>query len=71
MRDYLPPLRPVLPDPGMIGEIVRVGLPMGLTFFLEVAVYSVVALGIATLGNTAIASHQIAFNVWDVVYMLV
>ncbi len=69
MRDYLPPLHPVLPDPRMIGEIVRVGLPMGLTFFLEVAVYSVVALGIATLGNTAIASHQIAFNVWDVVYM--
>jgi MATE family multidrug resistance protein len=50
-------------------EITRIGLPMGLTFFLEIAVFSVIALLIATLGTTAMASHQIAFNVWDVVYM--
>ena len=31
--------------------------------------FSVIALMIATLGNTAMGSHQIAFNVWDVVYI--
>ena len=57
------------PDFAAIGEITRVGLPLGLTFFMEIAFFTVIALLIATLGTTAIAAHQIAFNVWDVVYM--
>jgi MATE family multidrug resistance protein len=69
LRDYLPPLKLVAPDFGRMREITRVGLPMGLTFFMEIGVFSVIALLVATLGNTAMASHQIAFNVWDVVYM--
>lgn len=69
LRPYLPPLRLVAPALDAMREIMRLGLPMGLTFFLEIAVFSVIALFIATLGNTAMASHQIAFNVWDVVYM--
>ncbi len=69
LKAYLPPLKPVAPDLGRLREIVRLGLPMGLTFFMEIAVFSVIALMVATLGNTAMASHQIAFNVWDVVYM--
>ena len=69
LKPFLPPLRFVRPNWPLIREINRVGLPMGLTLFLEVAVFSVIALMIATLGNTAIASHQIAFNVWDVVYI--
>ena len=69
LRPYLPALRPVAPRPAAIAAIVRVGLPLGMTFFVEVAFFSVIALFIATLGDTAIAAHQIAFNVWDVVYM--
>ena len=69
LRPYLPPLKLVPPRLQRIREITGLGLPMGLTFFMEIAVFSVIALLIATLGNTAIASHQIAFNVWDVVYM--
>jgi MATE family multidrug resistance protein len=69
LRPYLPPLKLVPPRLPVIREITRLGLPMGLTFFMEIAVFSVIALLIATLGNTAMASHQIAFNVWDVVYM--
>ena len=69
LKAYLPPLKLVAPDLGRLREIVRLGLPMGLTFFMEIAVFSVIALMVATLGSTAMASHQIAFNVWDVVYM--
>jgi MATE family multidrug resistance protein len=69
LRPYLPTLKLVAPDLSTLKEIARLGLPMGLTFFLEVTVFSVIGLCIATLGNTAMASHQIAFNVWDVVYM--
>jgi MATE family multidrug resistance protein len=51
-------------------EICRLGLPLGLSFFLEMSAFSAIALLVATLGNTAMASHQIAFNVWDATYML-
>ena len=70
LKPYLPPLQLVRPDWVVLREICRLGLPMGLSFFLEVAAFSVIALLIATLGNTAMAAHQIAFNLWDVVYMV-
>lgn len=69
MRPYLPPLRPVRPNPRIQLDILRLGLPIGLTFFLEIAVFTVIGLMIATLGTHAMAAHQIAFNIWDVIYM--
>ncbi len=69
LKPYLPPLRWARPQWAVMGEISRIGIPMGLTFFLEVAVFSLISLLIATLGNVAIAAHQIAFNIWDVAYM--
>lgn len=70
LKLYLPPLKFVLPHFQVLREICRLGLPMGLSFFLEMAAFSVIALFIATLGNTAMAAHQIAYNLWDVVYMV-
>lgn len=70
LKEYLPPLRFTPPDWVIQREICRLGAPIGLTFFLEVAVFSIIGLAIATLGNTAMAAHQIAYNVWDVVYIL-
>lgn len=69
IRTYLPPLQWVAPDFSRIGEIVRLGIPIGLSFFLEIGVLSLLALMIATMGNSAMAAHQIAYNVWDVIYM--
>ncbi len=69
LRSFLPPPRLVPPDAGGMGRIARVGVPIGLSFFVEVAVFSVLALLIATLGTSAVAAHQIAFNVWDVAYI--
>lgn len=69
LKAYLPPLQLVLPRMAPIGEIVRLGLPLACTLFLEVTFFSVIALLISTLGDVAIAAHQIAFNMWDVVYM--
>ena len=69
LKPYLPPLRLVAPSLSAIAEIIRVGLPMGLTLFMEVAFFSVIALFIATLGDVAMGAHQVAFNMWDVVYM--
>jgi MATE family multidrug resistance protein len=69
MRPYLPPLRPVAPDLRMQLDILRLGIPIGLTFFLEIGIFTVIGLMIATLGTSAMAAHQIAYNIWDVVYM--
>lgn len=66
---FMPSVLVVRPDWSRIAEICRVGLPIGCTFFLEIGVFAVIALMVATLGNTAMASHQIAMNVWDVLYM--
>ncbi|TGD71542.1 MATE family efflux transporter [Mangrovimicrobium sediminis] len=69
IREYLPPLRWVAPDRQRIGEIARLGLPIGLTFFMEIGVFSVVGLMISTLGIQAMGAHQIAINLWDLMYM--
>ncbi|MBT6039811.1 MAG: MATE family efflux transporter [Halieaceae bacterium] len=69
IRLYLPEWKPVAPDWVKIREILSVGAPIGLTFFLEMGVFSVIALLVASLGDTAISSHQIAFNVWDLFYI--
>lgn len=69
LRPYLPPLRPVRPSLRLQLDILRLGIPIGLTFFLEIGIFTVLGLMIATLGTSAMAAHQIAYNVWDVVYM--
>jgi len=69
LKPYLPGLHFTRPHFERLKEIIRLGLPIGLTYFFEVAVFSIIGLFIATMGNTAMASHQIALNVWDVIYM--
>jgi multidrug resistance protein, MATE family len=69
LRRYMPPWRLVAPRLEAIGEIVRLGLPLGFTLFLEIAFFSVITLCIATLGEVAVGAHQVAFSMWDIVYM--
>ncbi|MAT94768.1 MAG: MATE family efflux transporter [Halioglobus sp.] len=69
LRPYLPDSLLVAPRLDILRDILRLGTPMGLSFFLEVGVFSVIGLLIATLGDTVMAAHQIAYNVWDVTYI--
>jgi len=66
---FLPPIRYQPPSWSAIKDILSLGVPIGLTFFLEVGVFSFIALLVATLGDTAMGAHQIAFNVWDMFYI--
>jgi len=59
-----------LPDPAEIARLVRLGLPIGLTVFLEVALFSLVALLVGRLGVEAVAAHQIAINVGGITFMV-
>jgi MATE family multidrug resistance protein len=69
LREYLPPLRWYRPQRQPVGEILHVGAPIGATFFFEMAVFSVIGLLIARVGTTEVAAHQIAINIYDVLYM--
>lgn len=58
------------PDWHLIARFARTGLPGGLAYLVEITSFTLMALFIARLGVTPIASHQIASNVAGVMYML-
>jgi MATE family multidrug resistance protein len=57
------------PDMRIIWSHLKLGVPMGLTFFVEVTSFTFMALFLARLGAATSAGHQIASNVTAVVYM--
>ena len=58
------------PEPREIGRILKLGLPIGLALFVEVAFFSVATLLIGRLGVETVAAHQVAFNVIGVAFMV-
>jgi MATE family multidrug resistance protein len=58
------------PKPAAIGELLRIGVPMGVSLFMEASLFVAVALAIGTLGTDVVASHQIALNVASVTFMV-
>ncbi|GIZ51994.1 MATE family efflux transporter [Noviherbaspirillum aridicola] len=51
-------------------ELLRLGIPMGLSYLIEVTAFTFMALFIARLGANAVAGHQIIANFATVLYML-
>ncbi|MFO1310454.1 MAG: MATE family efflux transporter [Burkholderiales bacterium] len=51
-------------------HLVALGVPIGLTFFIDVTAFTFIALFVARLGAVHSAAHQIAANVAAVMYML-
>lgn len=58
------------PDWNNIRNILRVGVPIGLTIFIEASMFCVIALFLASLGPVVVAGHQIALNVTSILFML-
>lgn len=58
------------PDPAAIGQLLRIGVPMGVSVFMEASLFAVVALVLAGFGETTASSHQIALNVSAVCFMI-
>lgn len=63
-------LRTVRLEPKTLYYIGRLGLPVGLSIFFEVSIFSVIALLISTLGPTIVAGHQIALNFASLIFMV-
>lgn len=59
-----------LPHLKVIGQIAAIGLPIGFTIFVEVSLFSAIALLIARLGPEIVAAHQIALNISSLVFMI-
>jgi len=51
-------------------ELLKLGVPMGLSYLIEVTAFTFMALFIARLGNETLAAHQITANFGTVLYML-
>ena len=58
------------PQPQTIFDLLRLGVPMGISVLMEASLFIVAALLIGSLGAQAVAGHQIAINVASVAFML-
>lgn len=58
------------PNGTRIREFVRMGLPGGLSYMVEVTSFTLMAIFIARLGTTAAAAHQIAASLSAMLYMV-
>ncbi|MBI2749491.1 MAG: MATE family efflux transporter [Burkholderiales bacterium] len=53
-----------------LGSLLKLGLPIGVTYFAESSAFSLIALLVARFGSTQVAAHQIALNFSSLVFML-
>ncbi len=58
------------PDAHAIGDLLHIGVPMGVTLLMEAGLFVAVALIIGTLGTDVVAGHQVAINVASVTFMI-
>ncbi|MBC3787626.1 MATE family efflux transporter [Spirosoma utsteinense] len=69
-KPYLVRAFRALPTSADVRTILRLGIPGGLTFFFEVATFTLAAVLTGWLGEDRLAAHQIAINMASVTYMM-
>lgn len=57
------------PDPRALRRLFALGLPIGLSLFLQSGLFTTVALLMGALGTVAVAAHQIVLNWSGLVFM--
>jgi MATE family multidrug resistance protein len=58
------------PDWVSINHLLKLGLPIGFTLFIEVSMFCMIALFLAPLGAITVAGHQIVLNAISLLFML-
>jgi len=58
------------PDWQEITQILRLGLPIGCSLFVEASIFAIIALLIGSLGAQVVAAHQISLNFSSLVFMI-
>ncbi|RUR29942.1 MATE family efflux transporter [Vreelandella andesensis] len=61
-----------LTPPTLIGvrELVVVGVPIGVAIFVEVTLFTLIALFIASFGEVTVGAHQVALSFTSILFML-
>ncbi|MDX1554667.1 MAG: MATE family efflux transporter, partial [Xanthomonadales bacterium] len=62
--------KPERPDLGTISDLLKLGLPIGITIFVEGSLFVAAALLIARLGPVPSAAHLVAINFAALVFMI-
>lgn len=58
------------PSAEQIGELLSIGLPVGVAIFAEVSLFTLIALFLAGYGEIVISAHTIALNFSSILFML-
>lgn len=53
-----------------ITPIIALGLPIGLSIFFEVSLFSTAALVLSPLGESVIAAHQVTMSITSILFMI-
>jgi multidrug resistance protein, MATE family len=56
--------------PPVIKELVRIGLPIGISIALEVGLFTIITYLMGVLGTEVLAAHQIVFQTIMVIFMV-
>ncbi|MHC5064014.1 MAG: MATE family efflux transporter [Planctomycetota bacterium] len=70
LAPYLKPSGSNILDVAAIAKLLRLGLPIGLQYFLEMGVFAFTALLVGWFGSVALAGHQIAINLAALTFMI-
>lgn len=62
--------KPSRPDRQILGQFLKIGLPMGGAILIETSMFSVISLLLAQLGATVVAAHQITLNFSGLIFMI-
>lgn len=69
-RNHPLKLLPLHIDIARFGQLLRLGLPSGLSMFFEVSIFAAIALLISSLGPVVTAGHQVALNISSLSFMV-
>jgi len=58
------------PRPGAIRSLLRLGVPMGLSTFIDITSFTLIAIFAARLGAETVAGHRVIANLTGLIYML-
>lgn len=58
------------PSWSRIAQLLRLGLPIGASMFVEVSMFAVIALFLAPLGPVVVAGHQVVLNIVSMAFMV-
>jgi MATE family multidrug resistance protein len=58
------------PQWSMLRSMLRLGLPIGVTYFAETSAFSLIALLVAKFGSVQVGAHAIALNFTSLTFML-